>query len=135
VITILPDNPTIGEEITFSAESSYDPNGSIVEYLWKFGDGYSAKDMIVKHTYWHQGEYSVTLKVIDNNGYSASTTKVIKITAEEEEDVEPKKPCLISISYNNPSGNILLPAIILLLYFLSSSLLFKTKRMIKHVTC
>jgi PKD repeat protein len=63
-----------GEAIRFDASSSYDPDGVIVNYLWDFGDGKKAAGIVVQHAYSNDGTYVVTLKVIDDDRASASST-------------------------------------------------------------
>ena len=63
--------------VIFDASKSIDPDGSIVQYLWDFGDGQVAGGMISTHAYSSAGTYPVTLTVIDNNG--SSSFKMIKI--------------------------------------------------------
>jgi len=46
-----PEQAYIGDEITFDASKSYDPDGTIVSYYWDFGDGSTAQGEVVKHTY------------------------------------------------------------------------------------
>jgi len=56
--------------VIFDASSSIDPDGSIVQYLWDFGDGQGAEGMIVTHSYSAGGSYPVTLTVMDDGGSS-----------------------------------------------------------------
>jgi len=67
------------EMITFNATESYDPDGTIVSYLWDFGDGNTATDVTVSHIYAENGSYVVNLTVIDNDGAtdSAHATKIV----------------------------------------------------------
>jgi PKD repeat protein len=67
------------EVISFNASASYDPDGTIVSYLWDFGDGTSATGVLVEHGYADDGTYTVTLAVTDNNGATAlaSATKTV----------------------------------------------------------
>jgi len=68
-----------GETITFNASNSYDPDGSIVNYFWNFGDGTNATSVIASHAYADDGVYTVTLTVTDDDGATASqmATKTI----------------------------------------------------------
>ncbi|MEA2054462.1 MAG: PKD domain-containing protein, partial [Candidatus Thermoplasmatota archaeon] len=63
-----PLNPTDLDTITFDASNSYDPDGSIVNYTWSFGDGSVAYETVVNHKYSSDGNYDVTLTVYDNDG-------------------------------------------------------------------
>ena len=74
-----PYNANVGEQITFSSSGSNDPDGSIVSYLWNFGDGSTSSDANPNHSYLSANTYSVLLTVTDNHGNSntASTTAVI----------------------------------------------------------
>ena len=63
--------PIVGENVTFDASTSYDPDGgSITDYSWDFGDGDSGAGMIVTHAYDvatnSSTPYNVTLTVTDN---------------------------------------------------------------------
>jgi len=65
-----------GEVINFNASDSYDPDGYIASYSWDFGDGTTDSGVTVSHSYVDDGEYSVTLKVVDNRGATDSKTAV-----------------------------------------------------------
>lgn len=71
----------VGEQIAFSASDSYDPDGSIVNYSWEFGDGSTASGIIVQHSYSSPGVYSVNLTVTDDGG--ATNTSSIEISVIE----------------------------------------------------
>jgi len=68
-----------GQNITFDATLSYDPDGFIVDYLWDFGDGTTANGKIVTHAYLDNGTYTVTLVVIDDDDANASSTSTKSI--------------------------------------------------------
>ncbi len=61
-----------GLPTTFSAGASSSPNGTVVQYLWNFGDGATTTSTTptVSHTYAHPGAYNAVLTVIDNAGCS-----------------------------------------------------------------
>ncbi len=54
------------QSVTFSGANSMDPDGSIAQYEWTFGDGSKKNGKIVEHSYVESGLYTVTLSVIDN---------------------------------------------------------------------
>lgn len=60
--------------INFDASSSYDPDGSIVDYTWDFGDGANATGLTATHSYAHNGTYNVTLTVKDDDGAMVSAS-------------------------------------------------------------
>jgi PKD repeat protein len=79
IFTESTENVYVNEKITFNAAGSYDPDGTIVNYLWDFGDGNTATGVTVFHAYADNGSYSVTLTVTDNDGAtdSAHATKIV----------------------------------------------------------
>ena len=82
-ITISPSGTRqVGDEITFDATGSSDPNGDPLTYEWFFGDGNSKKGMTVKHTYNTADEYTVTLEVSDGDLTSSDTKSLIIASAD-----------------------------------------------------
>jgi len=79
--TYYPENPLLGEQITFDASSSYDSDGNITNYEWDFGDGNvtNTTHEILNHSYLEAGNYEVILTVTDNDGVTNSTTKIITV--------------------------------------------------------
>jgi PKD repeat protein len=71
-----PIDPKTGEVITFNS-NSYDPDGYILNWTWKFGDGIIEYGENVTHTYWDDGTYIVNLTVMDNSSLNASIEKTI----------------------------------------------------------
>ena len=67
---------TVSVAISFNGAASRDPDGSVVSYLWNFGDGATASGVTAMHAYTAAGSYTVRLTVTDNDGLtnSASTT-------------------------------------------------------------
>jgi PKD repeat protein len=59
-----------GKTVTFDAQNSFDPDGTIVSYLWNFGDGSwtETTEPQVTHKYDTPGEYWSQLVVIDDYG-------------------------------------------------------------------
>ncbi len=81
VFTYAPDFPIVYETVTFNASKSFDPNGIIAAYQWDFGDGNvtTVTIPIIIHTYTPEGNYTVILKVTDNDGYIDTATSIVWI--------------------------------------------------------
>jgi branched-chain amino acid transport system substrate-binding protein len=78
------NGPYSGEEdtsISFSSAGSHDPDGDIVDYRWDFGDGQTSASADPSYTYEEPGDYTVTLRVTDNQG--ATDTATTTCTVEE----------------------------------------------------
>ncbi|HEY4657440.1 MAG TPA: PKD domain-containing protein, partial [Candidatus Bathyarchaeia archaeon] len=61
-----------GGTVTFDATSSSDIDGTIVSYLWDFGDGSTGSGATASHSYANGGTYTVRLTVTDNQGATHS---------------------------------------------------------------
>jgi len=75
-----PYSASTGESITFDGTDSNSPDGSIISYIWDFGDGSSGSGYRTTHTYSTAGTYTVTLIIRNNLGGSASDTTTATIT-------------------------------------------------------
>ena len=96
-------NPTNGEaplEVSFDASGSSDSDGSIISYNWDFGDGSSGSGETVTNTYESAGDYTVELKVIDNDGATDTTTQTIDVSP------PPNDPPTASFTANPISGEV-----------------------------
>ena len=74
-----PEHPLPGKIINFSS-TSYDLDGSTVNYTWHFGDGGIAYGENVNHTYLQHGVYNVTLVIVDNDGAINETSVEIFVS-------------------------------------------------------
>ncbi len=70
----------VGQNLNFSGENSFDPNGDPLDYLWDFGDGSFAKGVNVAHAYNSPGTYFLTLTV-DDGLTSSSETATVSISS------------------------------------------------------
>jgi PKD repeat protein len=62
---------------SFDGTASRDPDGSISQYQWNFGDGGSATGATASHTFAAGASYPVTLTVTDNLGATGSVTHTV----------------------------------------------------------
>jgi len=82
IFTYSPGVPYVGGTVTFNASDSYDPDGYLVSYAWSFGDSsppLSGNNSVVTHVYSAAGNYTVTLTVTDNEGFTKQTTKIVSV--------------------------------------------------------
>jgi hypothetical protein len=73
-----PPEPTTEDSIQL-ADSSYDPDGSIMEWRWNFGDGNSSTLQNPTHRYTQGGHYTISLQVTDDDGLTSSMTSVLTV--------------------------------------------------------
>jgi hypothetical protein len=106
--TFSPAEPVKNTEVTFDASVSHDPDGSIVNYTWNFGESYIVDNsnvstyighgMIVKYTYTHVGTFKVTLTVTDNRGLNYTVSRALTYTSRTEKNVTVVDISVVSIS-------------------------------------
>ena len=68
-----------GSSLDFSA-SGDDPDGSVESYVWKFGDGETARGASVTHTFTKAGTFKVSVTATDDQGAKSSDTLSITVT-------------------------------------------------------
>ena len=83
--TATPNGPEIGQNVLFDASGS---TGPIVEYRWSFGDGGSGSGRTAQHTFASNGNFVVTLTVIDGFGRAVSTSQPITVGLGERPSAE-----------------------------------------------
>jgi len=74
--------------VAFDAHKSSDPDGTIANYSWNFGDEFEGNGMVVAHRYPANGTYQVSLTVTDN-GNAKNTSKknvTVELTVEPEKE-------------------------------------------------
>lgn len=76
-----PYTGTEGMPVQFDGTGSSDPDGSIVSYMWDFGDGTTGSGITPAHTYAAAGNYAVSLTVVDNDNLSGTDTTSASIQA------------------------------------------------------
>lgn len=70
-----------GLSVAFVGTGSTDAEGSVVSYLWSFGDGQTSTEASPTHVYASPAEYTVTLTVTDDAGATGSATANVAPTA------------------------------------------------------
>jgi PKD repeat protein len=94
MLDVNDDNAWTGDQLTFDASGSSDPDGELVMYRFDFGDETTAEvtdvgedDPTVRHAYLRGGEYVVTLTVTDDGGNETGAltdTDTVRVTVNEE---------------------------------------------------
>jgi len=77
--SVSPTKAGLGEEVTFDASGSSDPDGTLASFEWEFGDGGEASGAIVRHAYHELGNFEVFLTITDDQGASNRTRQVIAV--------------------------------------------------------
>jgi PKD repeat protein len=80
--TYAPANPVVGQAVTFTSTST-DSDGTIVKYLWDVNnDGrFVEGGPTLTTTFSRAAAQTVTLKVVDDGGASATTFKTVTVSA------------------------------------------------------
>ncbi|MCB1049812.1 MAG: PKD domain-containing protein [Acidobacteria bacterium] len=77
--TLTPTSPRIHQLVTFDGTASDDPDGSIKQFQWSFGDGSGGTGSVIQHTFEAAQDFAVTLTVIDNLGASKVASKIVTV--------------------------------------------------------
>jgi len=83
----VPTTAVINKPVSFTGDSSYDPDGTITRYSWDFGDDNSSTLINPTHTFTEipaSGNRYVKLTVTDNTGLVSTSSKTIKIKSSDE---------------------------------------------------
>jgi len=75
-------NPTTGmaPQLVSFVPTATDPDGTITQYFWDFGDGVTIRGRVAKHTYHDPGTYLATLTVTDDDGAVTVVSAEVVIT-------------------------------------------------------
>jgi PKD repeat protein len=71
-----------GLAASFDGSACADPDGSIDEHRWDFGDGTTATGTTASHTFSEPGTYRVELTVTDNRGATATASRALSVASE-----------------------------------------------------
>ncbi len=92
---LCPATAKLGESATFDASGSDDPDGSIAEFKFDFGDdspAVSGLDSVVNHTFGAADTFTVTVTVTDNRGDKDTATCQIVVGDDNAPTVDFIKP-------------------------------------------
>lgn len=73
-----PEIVLAGDEVTFT-DLSTDEDGTVVGWVWEFGDGATSAEQHPKHTYPAKGAYKVTLTVTDDAGVTDKLEQTVNV--------------------------------------------------------
>ncbi len=79
IFTASPSSGGTPLTAAFNAAASSDPNGTIMTYMWSYGDGSTGSGVSVLHTYAVEGTYMATLTVTDDEGFSNTMSMLIVV--------------------------------------------------------
>ncbi len=85
--TATPTTAQPNEWVSFDASASGDPDGTITDYAWAFGDGTTGTGRTTFHRYTSPGTYSVRLTVTDDDSASDTETRQIVVQATAAPDL------------------------------------------------
>jgi hypothetical protein len=71
---------TLGDFVALDGSKSYDPDGTILSYVWSFENGETIDGVSATHMYNSVGNHMVTLMVTDDHGAIGSDSTVIAVT-------------------------------------------------------
>jgi glucose/arabinose dehydrogenase len=78
-VAVVPETIFIGTDVRFSGTGSSDPDGTIQNWTWDFGDHSTDKGPVAIHPYAAKGRFTVTLTVEDDAGLTNETTTVVVV--------------------------------------------------------
>jgi PKD repeat protein len=87
--TYSPMPPIVNQTTTFNASNSIPGHGTLVSYIWDFGDGnnLTTANPVVRHVFANYGNYTITLTVIDSEGLNDTVWEFIDVNPEAGHDV------------------------------------------------
>ncbi len=80
---------TVDLTVTANASESMDPDGSIANYTWDFGDGNQTFGIVSEHAYATNGTYTITLNITDNQNAANTTSMEVVLAVNIEIGYDP----------------------------------------------
>ena len=84
-IRVVPTHSLVGQEVTFMALASYDPDGEIVSYSWDLGGMETSNRCTIRHAFTQAGTYKIELSVVDSRGKTVVASIDYKVRAIKEQ--------------------------------------------------
>lgn len=103
--TLQPQSGIAPLPVQFNAADSFDSDGSIVNYAWDFGDGFSGTGIAPAHSFANPGIYNVTLTVTDDDGLIGSQTLSVLVNGDAQPAiavVPPPLPAPVAPVFGEP---------------------------------
>lgn len=85
VAVATPTSGTLATEFQFNGSNSWDPDGTVVNFTWDFGDGLQEYGAVVSHEYLQRAQFTATLTVRDSDG--ATTMDAVVATVQNRPPV------------------------------------------------
>ena len=102
--TSSPDSSVPGTPVGFDATGSSDPEATILDYSWNFGDGTGIEDdqssPTTSHTYGSRGHFNVTLTITNSLGQTDTSSETVTI------DDPPTAAFSPSVSVTEPGSSV-----------------------------
>jgi len=91
-LTALPTTVRVNVDVAFSGVGSGDPDGTIVDYAFDFGDGNAVRGALAAafHPYLVPGTFVATLTVRDDDGNESTVQVTITVTANAAPQADPR---------------------------------------------
>jgi len=78
-VILAPMTAQLNATVSIDGSASFDPDGTINQYEWDFGDGKTASGAQTTNSFSAAGTYTVTLIVTDNDNLTSSTFRDITV--------------------------------------------------------
>ena len=101
-LRLLTGHPFAGAATAFDGSESSDPGGTILRYVWSFGDGGVGSGASLSHTYKNAAGYLVQLTVTDVDGASSTVSTTVRVIADTITNVTAGRGRSVKITLSGP---------------------------------